>query len=421
MARTKFTINTSNTYRVDVGIPPEKKIEGWITTNVYFHGFVNLSTIRDECVESPDFFCLCRKWTLSIWPGGEEDSLEGFVGVQLENRSHKSIEIQYSFSVRDANGKEVVQIEPNIDEFAAIDTDDQGNACGKCFTAFAKRSTIMKLLVQGSLIVEIRMKLPCTGSSAATHFVPTNQFNQNMLELFMDEETADVVFEVGEEQQTKGRRKKAKSTTNFHAHRLILKNNASELYDMCGAVSRGGGITTVSITDVTPEIFEFMLYYAYGGKLSDEDLEANAKHIINACDKYGVVNLKLEAEACYVNTTTITINNMIDILLYADSKNLALLKEAVMDYIIENKHSIIGKVSFSDVPSDMMTDLLTAMARGHPNESGNGDEDMEESIKYNTMRVGTLRKMLDEKGLDVDGSREAMIALLKEHDAIMNS
>jgi len=126
------------------------------------------------------------------------------------------------------------------------------------------------------------------------------------------------------------------------------------------------------------------------------------------------VNLKLEAEACYVKSNEITIDNMIDILLYADSKNLALLTEAVMDYIIENKHSIIGKVSFSDVPSDMMTDLLTAMARGHPSESGNGDEDMEESIKYNTMRVGTLRKMLDEKGLDVDGSREAMIALLSK-------
>lgn len=33
---------------------------------------------------------------------------------------------------------------------------------------------------------------------------------------------------------------------------------------------------------------------------------------------------------------------------------------------------------------------------------------------YNKMRVVKLRKMLDEKGLDVDGSRESMIALLKE-------
>ena len=104
-------------------------------------------------------------------------------------------------------------------------------------------------------------------------------------------------------------------------------------------------------------------------------------------------------------------DNMMDNLLYADSKNLALLKEAVMDYIVKNKHSIMGKVSFDDVPSSMITDVLAAVARG---EEARDEED--ESIKYNKMRVGVLRKMLDEKGLDVDGSREAMIALLKENN-----
>ena len=157
--------------------------------------------------------------------------------------------------------------------------------------------------------------------------------------------------------------------------------------------------------------FKHMIYYAYGGKLSDEYLEANAKDMIEACDKYGVVHLKLEAEACYVKSTEITIDNMMDNLLYADSKNLAQLKETVMDFMIKNKHRIIGKVSFDDVPSSMMADLLTAMARGEEQTEDGGEED---DIKYNKMRVGTLRKMLDDKGLDVDGSREAMIALLKE-------
>ena len=121
------------------------------------------------------------------------------------------------------------------------------------------------------------------------------------------------------------------------------------------------------------------------------------------------MHLKLEAEACYVKSNEITIDNMMDNLLYADSKNLALLKEAVMDYIVANKNDIMDKVSFDKVPGSLMTDLLAAMSRGEQNES-NGDK-----MNYHKMRVGTLRKMLDEKGLDVDGSREAMIALLKEH------
>ena len=178
---------------------------------------------------------------------------------------------------------------------------------------------------------------------------------------------------------------------------------------MCGDVTP----TVVSITDVKPEIFKNMIYYAYGGKLSEEDLKNNAKDIINACDKYGVVHLKLEAEAAYVESTEITMDNMMDNLLYADSKNLALLKEAVMDYIVANKKRIIGKVSFDSVPGGLITDVLTAVARG---EDDNSDDEDDESTKYNTMRVGTLRKMLDKKGLNVDGSREAMIALLKENN-----
>ena len=52
------------------------------------------------------------------------------------------------------------------------------------------------------------------------------------------------------------------------------------------------------------------------------------------------------------------------------------------------------------------------MARGEQSGDDNSNND---TIDYNKMRVGALRKMLDDKGLDVDGSREAMIALLKEN------
>ena len=389
---------------VDVGTPPDGLSDDWTTTVVRFHGFADLTTTINECVDSPEFSCFGHKWCLSVYPGGATDSEEGNVAVDLVNRSNTSMKIQWGCSVRDSKGKEVVHHEPQTDEFGTL----VNNAL--CIDYFAKRSDLLDSLVEGSLVIDVRMKLADTNS--VTYFIPTNPFNRNVSELFNEEESADVVFEVGGQQ--KGKRKRAKiSTANFHAHRIILQKCAPTLYEMCGA-SEGVGITTVSITDVKPEVFKHMIYYAYGGKLSDEELESDAKDIIDACDKYGVVHLKLEAEASYVKSNEITVDNMIDNLLYADSKNLALLKEAVMDYIIKNKHSIIGKVSFDSLPSSMMTDLLTAVARGEQLVVGGGEED--ESIKYNQMRVGTLRKMLDEKGLDVDGSREAMIALLKEHN-----
>jgi len=401
----------SNNNIVDVGTPPDgiSISEGWTTTVVRFHGFANLTTTRDECVSSPEFLCFGHQWRLNLYPGGRGNSDEGSVSVALGNRSNTSIKIQWGCSVRDTNYKEVVHMHyTSSKEFNALGSG--GNAWFK--NNFTQRSTLVELLVQGSLVIEVRMKLPTTTDKSITQFIPTNPFNKNVSKLFNEEETADVVFEVGGEQATGTiTRKKSKTTTSFHAHKLILKNNASALYEMCG-VSNAEGITTLSITDVSPEIFRHMIYYAYGSKLSEDELKNNAKEIINACDKYGVVHLKLEAETMYVKSNEITMDNMMDNLLYADAKNLALLKEAVMDYIIKNKHSIMGKVSFNDFPGHLVTDLLAAVARGHPN-----DNEDKESIKYNEMRVGTLRKMLDEKGLDVDGSRESMIALLKENDA----
>ena len=56
-----------------------------------------------------------------------------------------------------------------------------------------------------------------------------------------------------------------------------------------------------------------------------------------------------------------------------------------------------------------MKDLLTAVNRNVHKGSTDAND-------FSMMRVSTLRKMLDEKGLDVDGSREAMITRLEQSD-----
>ena len=316
-----------------------------------------------------------------------------------------------------------------IEDVGALNSDEDYNSFG--YSNFAERSSLMGSLINGTLVIEVRMRLDLDQSdtiSTTTQYVPANPITKNILKLFNDEETADVVFEVGLQQAGIKRAKTLR--VNFHAHRLILKNNCSVLYDMCGVSDGGGGITTVPITDVSPTIFKHMLYCVYGGKLSEEELKANTKDIINACGRYGLVHLKLEAEATYVKSTKFTVENMIDNLLFADSENLAFLKEAVMDYIVRSKHNIIGKESLNTFPSHLVTELLTAMARREKGKlvSGamipsliNGEDS---DVKRNKIRVGTLRKMMDFLGLDVDGSREEMIACLfkkeetKEGDSI---
>ncbi len=44
----------------------------------------------------------------------------------------------------------------------------------------------------------------------------------------------------------------------------------------------------MSITDVEPAIFRHLLYYVYGGSVSNGEMKTHAKDIINAADKYSI-------------------------------------------------------------------------------------------------------------------------------------
>jgi hypothetical protein len=106
-----------------------------------------------------------------------------------------------------------------------------------------------------------------------------------------------------------------------------------------------------------------MLWYVYGGSVPEADLKAHAKDIIDAADKCSIVNLKLEAETAYVESTPITMDNVMDNLLYADAKNCALLKEVALDFLAANSIEASQKISFSNIPGDLMKDLLVAFDR----------------------------------------------------------
>mmetsp|Transcript_15833 Transcript_15833/g.38052 ORF Transcript_15833/g.38052 Transcript_15833/m.38052 type:complete len:417 (+) Transcript_15833:65-1315(+) len=402
---------------VTVGRPPDDDdaFEGWEFVEVYFYGFEDLPSARNDCVESPQFECFGRQWRLDMYPGGINSeanvSEEGKISIFLAHCSKGSIDINdLDIVAKSSDGKEVKHWSVVGDEefltFCHEGSGDGDDIWGR--SNFAKRSKIIDVLVEGTLVIEVRMKLEEARDTPVPPFVPENPLCQLILKKFMDQDSADVIFEVGSKSVSQGRgaSKRAKKSPNlFYAHHLILQGGAQPLADLC-ALRKDSA--PVQITDVRPDIFRHLLYYVYGGRILEEELKANAKDVIDAADKYGVVNLKLEAEACHAKFLELSTNNVLDNLLYAHAKNCALLKEVVIDFMTENSDAILGKVSFDDVPGSVVSDLLTATARRN-----NSDSDINVSDK--TMRVSALRKKLHEKGLDIDGSRETMVALLEEN------
>lgn len=141
-------------------------------------------------------------------------------------------------------------------------------------------------------------------------------------------------------------------------------------------------------------------------------MKSHAREIIDVADWYRGVTLKLDAEACLVEDTTLSLENVKELLVYAESKNCALLKEVAMDFLVNKRDEVIGKISCHHAPGNLMNNLFVAFAR-ELNKAGtaaNGENE------FNTMRISKLRRLAHERGSGVDGSREMLIAALKQTD-----
>jgi hypothetical protein len=345
--------------------------------------------------------------------GGDDDAAEGMMSIDLHNRSNKAIEIDFGFSVNDENGKQVAYKRTATPcNFAPLGDDDDDDYDDDYwgFTNFAKRSKLLSSLVDATLVIEVRMRLSVPTKSVPPPFIPENPLTKMIQGLFLDEKSSDIIFEVAEDKGKNSAMKVAKTApVSFPAHRVIIENCSSIFAELCE--SHDDNTRQIQIIDVKTNIFRLLLSYVYGGKVSEDDMVLHARDIIDAADKYGVVNLKLEAEASFVVGATFTIENVMELLLYAESKNLALLKEAAMDYMMENRDEVLEKLSFTDmVPGTLVRDVLAATARG---EARNNGTNVNVDIQYNALRISELRNMAHENGLNVDGSREMLIAALK--------
>jgi hypothetical protein len=236
-------------------------------------------------------------------------------------------------------------------------------------------------LEEGAMWIEVRMRM------TKCSFIPDSSACRTLHGLFMDKESADVVFKI-----------KGDQTTSFYAHRLILRHAAPQLADLC---VMEGSPSFVDIPGISPAAFEVLLLYIYGGKKSNFGGDiAQVKEIIEAADKFAVTNLKLDAEIWYVSMTTITTQNVLEHLEYAESKNCSLLKETALDFFVED-----FSVNCALVVNNAVEISAAVERRGR-----NGGE-------LWSLSICDLRRRALKKGLDIDGSRAMLVSALESDDS----
>eukprot|EP00984_Skeletonema_dohrnii_P025218 scaffold14331_cov83-Skeletonema_dohrnii-CCMP3373.AAC.7 len=396
----------TNLTTVDVGRPSSSAGEEWESFKILFHDFAALPSALGIYTRSPEFKCNGHQWSIAIYPGGRTEASAGNLSLYLGLCSGSGDAMAtFELSVLDKFQRKKKFTMQFMDGSFVSDGGSGWGWDNFCYRSYILNQSNNILDDNGTFAVIASIK-----RDSAAPFVPSNPMSRMITGMFLDEETADICFEVSTEVDSDDGDEVAPLPVTFHAHSQILQGCAPILASLFLFGSDGEEIATASINDVKPAIFRHLLHYVYGGSVEEGELNAHAKDIINAADKYSIVNLKLKAETAYVNSTKITMDNAMDNLLYADARNCAFLKEAVIDFLTENSEEATEKISFSDVPGHVMKDLLVAVSR---REKGKQKERNQDENNFTTMRVSELRIKLAEIGLDVDGSREAMIEALQ--------
>ena len=353
-------------------------------------------------------------WVLKLYPGGtshdengeapdddgesnDEKSISLFLGL-----AEGELDVTIAFIFRDAAGS--VYRNVTVDDINHLKAG--GKMKGRRDTKL-KRSEVLdkenNVLLDGALVVDVEIQIV----KGKNDFQPSNPFAKNMLALLESEDDTDVSFKVGD--------------TTIPAHKLILKTNAPILHSFCPK----RGKAAVQIRNTTPEVFRIVLRYIYGGDASDvidalnlekkivvSNLQRDqfGKGIIEAANRYGVVGLKLAVETALVERHILSFETFVDWILFADAKMCPLLKEYATNYFSSRVKDILNSKKSEKLKESpkLMSELMLA-ATADPNDCF--------VQQTSRMSVDELRKALDGKGLDVDGSKEMLVSRLDESNS----
>ena len=244
---------------IDVGNPPSPPNESrYESIQIHYHGFAYLPHARGREIKSPRFSLNGRQWELSIYPGGELHTRHTprsstYLAVRLRLCSVGRVTASFNVKILNKFGATDRSVLSPLLNWNSDMVSEWG------WSKVTSRSRILDeqfgiLDDDGTLAIVVTTK-----EDASAAFVPENPLLKMMKNMFNDESTADVRFDVcfpleDDDDNDGTKRAKLTSSTQFYAHRSILRGCApmlAALFDL----EDTGRMITAHISDVKPDIF----------------------------------------------------------------------------------------------------------------------------------------------------------------------
>jgi hypothetical protein len=290
------------------------------------HDFEKLPHERHERTKSSASLCHGYKWKLTLYPGGDDQSVEDEVRLYLYLRCvsahQKKVKTKYTIRVPSANYSR------DTDEHVFCRTSKS-----RGYTDFLFRSDILdpsRVLVDGNLTIEVDIQVY---KDESPFWEPKSELNLDFMKVLESaDQSGDVKFQVG--------------TEVLSAHRPILEARAPEL----AAIAKDyPSDTPIPIQGIEPSAFRSLLRFVYANDAPKaEELKNEARELLDVANRFDCKGLKLAAEAELVELG-ITVNTAADMIMFGDAKNCALLKEAAIGVFAANLESVMTSPGWANI------------------------------------------------------------------------
>ena len=209
----------------------------------------------------------------------------------------------------------------------------------------------------------------------------------------------------------------------FTVHRSILRaRGATSLIDLVEDTIPSHE-QPVPIDGVKRDDFDALLRYLYADEKPENGSMEDAVAMLELSDKYGITDLKLYSEIELVEEW-LNDESVAELLLLADAKNCALLKEQAISFFIENYSDVVKSPDWALLKesADLQGELWESLARDSKKKrpAENDDGDKKSNNKYKRQCVSKILKTLQKNSLDLGGSREVLENRLVQHDKKMS-
>ncbi|CAB4417835.1 unnamed protein product [Rhizophagus irregularis] len=179
------------------------------------------------------------------------------------------------------------------------------------------------------------------------------KLSQNLLEILNDEEYYDITIEVGNDPYVKV----------FRAHMVILHYRSPYLRRILSTNKKknDGTLTHIKLSNISPEIFQIILRYIYGGKLSLNDYDnSDIIKVLVAASELSIQELVLYLQFFLIENKVNWIENNFNFVYQTSFENDSFLElqKYCINLISKEPIKIFKSLNFSSISEKLLISII---------------------------------------------------------------